>query len=252
METLAALGGGAFVLASLAVGARLLLLAVRTGELPEFSVGLALLLMGGLGYPAAAVARGAPELDVIARVSLAAVGMFCMGVGTAGIATFNWKVFRPDRAWARRCVVCLAACSVGCFVWQAFSPGFLAAASNRGGGLHGLEVLAGLSLAWAAFESISYARKLRKRLALGLAEPLIADRVRLWAIAILAAEILNALSLGALAAGVDLATWRYGGALIGPLGVVAALSMWLAFLPPDRYRRFVAARARATSARRAC
>jgi hypothetical protein len=253
METLAALGGGAFVLASLAVGVRLLLLSVRSGELPEFSIGLALLLMGGVGYPAAAAARGVPGLDAVARVALAAVAMACMGAGTVGIAVFNWKVFRPDRALARRLVRAIAAGGLACFVWQAFAPGFLAAAENRGSGLRGLEILAAVSLAWAAFESVSYSSKLGKRLVLGLADPVVTDRVRLWAVAIVAAQTLNALSLAAISVGVDLATWRYGGALIGPLGLVAALSMWLAFLPPERYRRSVAARARRrTSSRRAC
>jgi hypothetical protein len=243
METLAALGGGAFVLASLVVGVRLLLLALRTGELPEFAIGLALLVMGGLGYPAAAVAR-APEIAVLPRVVLAALGMSCMVLGTGGIAVFNWKVFRPGSSFAARFVAALGAGLVGCFAWQAADPGFLAAAQNRGAGLRGLEVLAGVSLAWAAIESVSYAGKLRKRLALGLADPLLADRMRLWTVAIVAAQTLNAASLVALAFGVDLTTWRYGGALIGPIGLVAALSMWLAFLPPARYRRYVAGRAR--------
>ena len=245
METLAALGGGAFVLASLVVGVRLLLLALRTGELPEFAIGLALLVMGGLGYPAAAVARGAPDLGVLPRVVLAALGMSCMVLGTGGIAVFNWKVFRAGSPFAARFVAALGAGLLCCFAWQAANPGFLAAAQNRGGGLRGLEVLAGVSLAWAAIESVSYTGKLRKRLALGLADPLLADRMHLWSVAIVAAQTLNAASLVALAFGVDLTTWRYGGALIGPIGLVAALSMWLAFLPPARYRRYVAGRARA-------
>jgi hypothetical protein len=243
METLAALGGGAFVLASLLVGLRLLALAGRTGELPEFAVGLALFLMGGIGYPAAAVARGVPDLPMLARVSLSAVGMLCMVVGTVGIGVFNWKVFRPDRAWAARLVTVLGAAGVASFLWQAGSPGFLAASENRGLGLHGLEVLAGICLAWAALESVTFALKLRRRLALGLADPLLADRVKLYAVAIVAAQILNGVSVTAVALGGDIATWRYGGVVIGPIGAIAALAMWLAFLPPERYRRFVLERA---------
>jgi hypothetical protein len=244
LETLAALGGGAFVLASLVVGGRLLVLAVRSGELPEFAVGVALLLMGGIGYPAGAIARGAPGIGALARVSLAASAMVCMVLGTAGIALFNWRVFRPDERWAARLVAGLGAALVASFIWQALTPGFIAAGENRGPGLRTLEVLAGVSLAWAALESTSYAVKLRRRLALGLADPVLADRVRLWSIAIVSAQILNAASVAAAAVGTDIATWRYGGALIGPLGVVAALSMWLAFLPPARYRAYVLARCR--------
>jgi hypothetical protein len=67
--------------------------------------------------------------------------------------------------------------------------------------------------------------------------------VRLWSLSIVAAQVLNAASIGARAFGVDLATWRYGGVVIGPIGLVAALSMAFAFLPPQRYRRSVARRA---------
>jgi hypothetical protein len=244
METLAALGGGAFALASLVVGLRLLVLAVRSGELPEFGVGIALFLMGGLGYPAAAVARGAPGLGVLPRVALEAGAMVCMVLGTAGIALFNWRVFRPEERWAARGVAALCAALVASFTWQAAAPGFLAAAENRGAGLRALEGLAGVALAWAAIESTRYAARLQRRLALGLADPLVADRVRLWSVAIVAAQLLNGASQLAAAFGRDIATWRYGGALIGPLGLAAALAMWLAFLPPARYRAFVLARAR--------
>jgi hypothetical protein len=243
METLAALGGGSFALASLVVGARLLLLAVRTGELPEFGVGVALFLMGGLGYPAAAVARGAPGIGVLPRVALEAAAMVCMVLGTSGIALFNWRVFRPGERGAARGVAALGAALVASFIWQAAAPGFLAAAENRGAGLRTIEALAGVSLAWAAIESTRYAVRLRRRLALGLADPLVADRVRLWSVAIVAALLLNGASQIAAGFGADIATWRYGGALIGPLGLVAALAMWLAFLPPARYRAYVLARA---------
>jgi hypothetical protein len=242
METLAALGGGAFVLVSLAIGLRLMLLARRTGEFPEFAVGTALLLLGGVGYPAFSLARGVPDLGVLARVTLAAVGMACTVLGTSGIAFFNWKVFRADRAWGKRFFTAIFAALVGSFVWQAVAPGFLAAAENRGYGAHALEILTGVVLAWASLESVSYALKLRRRLALGLADPLVADRVRLWAYAMLSAQILNHLSIAAIAVGKDFVTWRYGGAVIFVLGLVAAFSMWLAFLPPQAYRRYVAAR----------
>jgi hypothetical protein len=242
METLAALGGGAFVLVSLAIGLRLMLLARRTGQLPEFAVGAALVLLGGVGYPAFSLARGVPDLGVLARVTLAAVGMACTVLGTGGIAVFNWKVFRSDCPVTPRAVALFGTALVASFVWQAVDPGFLGAAENRGYGLHALEILTGGVLAWASLESVAYALKMRRRLALGLADPLVADRVRLWAYAMLAAQVLNHLSIAAAAAGKDLVTWRYGGAVVFVLGLVAAFSMWLAFLPPHAYRRYVAAR----------
>ena len=241
METLAALGGGAFVLVSLALGLRLMLLARRTGQLPEFAIGCALLLLGGVGYLAASLARGVPGLGVMPRVTLAALGMACMVFGTGGIAVFNWKVFRADCPWTPRAVALVALALVVCFVWQANAPGFLAAAEYRGAGLHGIEVVTGAVLAWASFESIAYALKLRKRLRLGLADPIVVDRVRLWAYAMVSAQILNHLSIAAVALGGDLVTWRYGGVVVFVLGLTAAFSMWFAFVPPRTYRRWVAA-----------
>jgi hypothetical protein len=40
---------------------------------------------------------------------------------------------------------------------------------------------------------------------------------------------------------------RAMGILLGPLGLISAGTMWLAFLPPERYLRWVAARAGARS-----
>jgi hypothetical protein len=242
METLAALGGGAFVLVSLAIGLRLMLLARRTGELPEFAVGSALFLLGGLGYPAFSLARGVPDLGVLSRVTLAAAGMAFTVLGSGGIAVFNWKVYRPDCPWTRRLVLVFGTALLAAFVWQAIRPGFLAAAENRGYGLHSLEWLTGAILAWASIESVSWAVKLRRRLRYGLADPLVVDRVKRFAGAILAAQILNHLSIAAAATGSDFVTWRYAGVVIFVLGLFAAFSMWLAFLPPHAYRRYVAAR----------
>jgi hypothetical protein len=243
LEILAVVGGGAFALTSLVVGLRLIALSRHTGEVPELAVGLALLLMGGLGYPVQAAARGAEPLGGFVRIALAFGAMACMAGGVVGIGVFNWRVFRPERPAARRAVQALAAGGVARILWQAADPGFLAAAVGRGPGVTGLELLAAAALGWAAFESTSFARRLGRRLALGLADPLVVERVRLWSLAIVAAQILNAASIAARALGVDLATWRYGGALIGPLGLAAALGMSLAFFPPARYRRFRLTRA---------
>jgi hypothetical protein len=180
---------------------------------------------------------------VFPRISLAAMAMACMVIGTAGIGVFNWRVFRPERAAARRGVLALTAAGIACFLWQAADPGFLAAAEGRGAGVAGLEGLAAVSLGWAALEAATYARRLRRRQALGLADPVVVDRVRLWSVSIVAAQVLNATSIGARAFGLDLATWRYGGVVIGPIGLVAALAMAFAFLSPARYRRAVARRA---------
>lgn len=230
LEALAVLGGGAFACVSLVVGIRLVDLARRTGDVPEFAAGLAFILLGGLGYPLQAVARGGERLDSVARTGLAAVAVSCMAAGTVAIAVFAWRTFRPAQRAARQAVLALAAAGIACFLWQAADPGFVAAASGRGAGVAGLEALAAVALAWAAVDAAACARRARRRDESGRAGARVPARLRLWTVSIVAAQLLNAASIAARTAGVDLATWRYGGAVIGPIGLVAAISMGVAFL----------------------
>ena len=94
-------------------------------------------------------------------------------------------------------------------------------------------------LGWAGLESLLYYVKLRRRLAVGLADAVTADRLRLWSIAMLAAFATSATALTLRGFGVAM-TPTLTGLVVGPLGIVSASAMWLAFLPPQRYLRWVA------------
>jgi hypothetical protein len=243
MELVAAIGGLSFVLASLVVGLRLLLLARRTRELPEFAIGLALFLMGGIGYPLTAIARLATPLPDEARGGIFALSMLCSLVGMLGVCVFNQRVFRPGQAIARAVVAGVAGLEIGFLIHQGVSPGILAAAlRNEGLGLRLFTGMHAVPIAWAAYESFRYARLLSRRARVGLAEPVIVDRMRLWAISMLAALAINLASTSASFRGVDLAATPSGALLIAPLGLIAAGCTWLAFLPPEAYLRRVGAR----------
>jgi hypothetical protein len=88
-----------------------------------------------------------------------------------------------------------------------------------------------------------YHRQLRRRLALGMADPLVANRVLLWAIYALSATFVVAvqafyhLTLGnTLGHPVPLLASALGGSL-------SSVAVYLAFLPPASYLRLVQARA---------
>jgi hypothetical protein len=250
VQLVAALGGLAFIVASLVVGLRILLLARRTRQLPELVIGLSLFLAGGLGYPMLVVARTAITWPDPVRIALFTVAMLFGLTGTLCAATFNQQVFRPGAAWARALVVALACTQVGLLLWQALDPGFAAGAFyNHGNGLRLFTASHGVPLAWASFESFRYGAQLARRVRLGLADPVVADRVRLWGISMGASLIINlAATVGALM-GVDFATSTVGALVIAPLGLVAAASVFLAFLPPQAYLRRVTARAAGDAAR---
>jgi hypothetical protein len=240
MQLLAAVGGLSFVAVSFVVGLRLLLLAHRTRELPEFAVGMALLLMGGFGYPLTAISRTATALADDVRIAIFVSSLFFTWIGTIFLALFNMRVFRPDEAWAKALMVALAIWLVATFTLESFSPGLhVATFRNEGLGLRLFMGAIGIPLAWGSYESLRYWELLRKRVRLGLADPLVADRMRLWSIAELSACVINVSTTVAALFGIDFAVATLGAFVIAPLGLLAAASMWLAFIPPAAYLRRV-------------
>jgi len=243
MRFVAALGGIPFVLVCLAIGPRLLLLARRTGALPELVMGCSLLLMGGIGYPLTSVARQAVGLSDSARTGFMIAAHVCMVSGAFSMAVFNWRVFRADARWARALTFGTALLLVALFLAQGYAPGFSAGAL-RGEGLPLVLinlVVAGNSC-WSMLESLAYRRKLALRRRLGLGDPLVEDRLRLWALAMGGAAAISLWTTLLHALGVDPAASAAGALVIGPFGLASAAAVVLAFFPPAGYRRRVFAR----------
>ena len=237
----AAVGGGAFVLVSLIVGVRLLALAARTHQLPEFAIGAGLVLLAGISYPALTAGfmlRESPGLQafVVGLSGLASV------LGQTGIAIFNWRVFRPGDVWPAGLALFVAAGMTALWLWQSLGPGFASFARTQQGPWALQQWCSIVTMGWGGLESTAYYGKLQKRLALGLADVLVTDRLRLWAIAMGAAFLSTAIATVLRAAGFQM-TGEVTGLFVGPLGVASAAAMWLAFLPPQRYVNWVLARA---------
>jgi len=223
------------------VGARLIMLARRTRQLPEFCFGISFLFLGVVGYPLSIAARkaalaGAPVPELLPTAllfqDLSALAMF--------IAT--WQTFRPMERWPRHVmwagVVVLSASLLGDSIMHGTWV-------FRDGGVWyelGFWARAG-AYVWAAMEAGRYYGTMRRRLKLGLADPVVTDRFRLWAIsssAVSAAFLI--FYMGRM--------WADSVATSVPVlvatsiaGLVAGLTVWLAFVPPDGYVRYVKSRA---------
>jgi len=249
VELLAAIGGLSFILASLVIGLRLLLLARRTRQLPEFAIGLALFLMGGLGYPILSVARMATGLHVAVRIAFFGLSMLFNMTGMVGVCIFNGRVFHPREKWPGGVTVGFASALVGALVLQSVAPGLrVAALYNQGAGVRLFMALQGVPLGWAAFESLRYHRLLVRRCRLGLADPIVADRVGLWGTGMLLALVISLFGTVLGCFGIDIAVSPTGNLIMAPLGLTTAGCVWLAFLPPAAYTRRVRARAAASGA----
>ncbi len=235
MSLVSLLGFGSFVAVSFIVGLRLLLLARRTREVPELAIGVAL-FGGGLGYCfyiLAFVTKLLPE-DMRFTGYLAAIT--CLDVGLSFHLLGVWRVFRPGARWA--------AGGFSCGVAALISHLFVAVLSYDPSGARGFFAfwlfngVAAAGYTWSAYECFRYHALLRKRARLGLAEPEMVHRLLLWACAGSAALLLIGLGI------FNRLTVEHG---VDPrvmvaqslLGLVSAVSIWLAFFPPAAYLRLV-------------
>ena len=103
-----------------------------------------------------------------------------------------------------------------------------------------------LSMGWAFVECARYHLMLRRRLRLDLADPVVTDRFRLYAVGTLLGLITNVVGWVFWCFGLEMLTDPLGAPLLGLLGAGSAVYMWLAFLPPRAYLARVKARAAAT------
>ena len=246
-EVIAAIGGGLFVLASLVVGGRLVWLSRRTRGLPEFVLGAGLFLMGGIGYPLMAIAISGTDLPEATRAACVGGQMTTTVLGFTGVSWFTVHVFRPRETWALALWLVIVASYGALGTAQILGPGLLAFALDP---QHSpwlvSNYLAIFVMSWTGAEAVRYWLMQKKRLALGLADPVVADRFRLWSIAILTSDAISMISAGFEAAGVKMVGTAAGSLLVGGLGLVAASALWFAFMPTPGYLARV--RRRATAA----
>lgn len=235
MVWVGAIGGGSFVLASLVLGLRMLLLARKTRAVPELTLGIGLFLMGAISYPIFVTARLAVDLGDETRIAMAVVSQMLMCLGTVSLGVFNWRVFRPDAPWAPLLIAGVATAFLTLFAMQCLDPGLMPFIAANEGPFRLSTPLVGVALVWGGVESFRYHAMLVKRLELGLSDPLVTERVRLWGLAMLSAWSINVFSVVGQAFGMDPATSPLAGAVTGVMGLSATGALWLAFFPPRAY-----------------
>ena len=232
----------AYCLASVVVGIRLVRLASRTREIPELMIGSAFLSGGAVGYPASvAVVRMLPGSPAAAQPMAwaAAVGL---GAAAACILMAWWKIYHPARRWAPWAVSLWSALLAAVCVLQMSRP--LSAMAIGASPWEALRVIAQggpyAAIAWSGFR---YHAVLRRRLRLGLADPVVANRIWLWNIAASAVT----LQYGYIWAAPHLDSLFHAvsatPAFVGTLGVLMAVCIMHAFYPPQGYLRWIKRRA---------
>jgi hypothetical protein len=241
VAAVALLGYGSFVLASLVVGTRLLLLHRRTHETPELAIGVALFAGGGLAYGIAVGVYSAPGLDPTLAALLEIVAAFFSHLGAASLALALRQIFRPDVPWARVFQLSITVALTGAFATRLVDPLLFPPPAYV---FWPYAVTGSVVYGWSVFESLHCHALMARRARIGLADPAVARRFLLWGIAGAAAlGIYLAAMWSRLTEPVAMAPWTV--ALTSAFGLVAAVGLSLAFFPR---RRAALARAEAEAA----
>lgn len=239
----------AFVLTGAAVGVRLLALAARTRELTDFAVGFSLFDLAGIAYPLLLV--GTLDLPLGTLRAIAVASTISMGLGWTGVYLFTQRVFEPGVRWAH----VLVALGVGLLAYgmiggiaRILAVPDAAALREPRGPILWFQAAALIVYVWSSTEGFRCWVLARRRLALGLADPLVVNRFLLWGWVGVFSLISIAPGFALSFAGESSIENPIARLATGLAGICSAVVLQLAFLPPAAYRRWVISRAAAAAA----
>jgi hypothetical protein len=260
VEIIGGLVGGGNLLLSVVIGVRLLRLARRAPGGPEIWLALYFLLAAFLGmslsnfvYMSWADASMALPPDVTSVLN--ALYIFGVTSGMGCLYVFAWLTFRRDDAWARALVAIVAAVMVAGYAGIWIAGDF--ALSLVPGVAYWITWAARTSVfLWLLIESFRYWSLLRRRLRLGLVEPLVANRFLLWGIwssAMLLMGQIDPLARIWYVSSIGIGDqWvpELGRPVVlmlvtasSALGILVMITLYLTFLPTQRFRRWIERRA---------
>jgi len=183
MANLAVLAIAVHCLATLFVGSRLLLLARRTGKPPELFAATAMLGMGPFGFGLTVLSTLLIPHSTLAADLIWACAALSLNIGAAGAFLFSYRVFYPGSQRVLTIVECLIVALVALWLIEAHLTAF-AAAEPASFATRASDWLRSAALLWGGYESLRYWKLLRRRIPLGLANPIVARRFLLWGIAL--------------------------------------------------------------------
>jgi len=236
-----------FVLVVGTIGWRLLALWRRTRQRPELLLGLGLVLTSCVAIPLAAVGRVPGLAESGVGRSCFALGMFTIAGSQALLIAFTQQVFRPGAPWAKAAGIAVTAVVTAAVAFISFVNFTGVSVAEIVPRMRpGTLTLMGSMLvcfAWASAESFAYWRALRRRLALGLADPVVGDRFYLWGLSSGANTLLLAVMLHAAATGAVVLRDPFSLTAMAAVGTLMSGAWYLTFLAPERYLDWVRRRA---------
>jgi hypothetical protein len=243
LEASQVIGGSLYLLASAAVGIRVLDLARRNRTLPELLLGIAFISAATIGSVLEAMAVVGTDRVAAEQVGrLLLVAKVSSVLGMSAHVLFTWRVFRADATWAAVLAFSLIAISIAAFGGLA-AGGTFSTGVSRGGWFWVELATRTATPLWLGIEAARYYLQMKRRMRLGLADPMVTDRFLLWALASLFAILILATSVPPVFLPVTHPIMKLSLSIFGFAGAAYSISYGLAFFPPEVYRRRVCARA---------
>lgn len=229
-----------FVVTSLVVGVRVLRRARRTRSMPERAIGVALLSAGVFGYT---LIGGVPLLPWLSPTDLhlsVALGDLAVSIGCVALYLSTWRSFRPTQLWAAG-VFLAAALVLGVTSLATLWTASFTLPYHERPWWHALGLACqSLAFAWTSAEAIGSSLALRRRARLGLASPVVANRILTWGIASGCACVLTSLYAVIWYRQQSLVPSLQAISVLSVPGFAAAVAVWLAFYPPRFWLRWIA------------
>ncbi len=222
---------------TLVLGLRLLAVWRRTRQAPELYFAAAF-LCGSLGSAGAQIGQRFFWTEPGAlSTGMNGVCFAVLQLGTIMLFVAMWRIFGEGRRAVAWTALAGSALAVTALVIRALDGDFRGAGlETRGMAVH--LVARGGCFAWATWLTFAYCLKLRRRLALGLADPVVARQIGLWG-STATAMVLLSTTVAVSVFGyhrnpleLPLAT----GILVACV-LVGSACMWCAFFPPAALRR---------------
>jgi hypothetical protein len=240
-----------FVLACSAVGLRLLWLARSGGGRAAWLCGTGFSSIAMIGFPMGVISgQGyAPAGEV--NLALSALGLFGNTVGIGCFYAFTVAVFRPGVGWARglaaAAIAGMTATSIATLAATATAPDQSSSFEVTWSFNLAFQLLCTLGFGWIAVEGLHEWSRSRRRLALGLSDPVVSNRLLMWGVFGASTTLLCLVLAGLLLSGTPSATSPLAQVSQAAFGITSSAAAMLAFFPPRSYRELLRRRGAAAS-----
>lgn len=229
------------ILTNLTVGERLLRHGRKSDELPATLLGAAF-VADGVEWLLWTLALYSPAEGTVVADFLSVGCRLGIGIAHGFMLAFVYVVFRPGQGWALLLGACVTlTLTLGIVVgvlqgdWMGFQTDNVWVWMEVGSAL--------VAYVWCMLEAGRHYLRMRRRLAHGLADPVVTNRMLLWCGYGGLVIATQSIYIGAILLAQNASSYpAFYDNLMVATTIASAGAVWLAFLPPKAYLRWVTAR----------